>query len=201
MLNEEEHRRIGQAIREAETQTRADIVCVVARQSSSYSAVPVLWAALVALLLPWPVALLSAWSPLRLLTLQVAAFILVATVLSWGRLRFVLVPRAIKRIRAERAAFEHYYAHGLTRTPERLGLLIFVSFAERYIRVVADDGLCEWIPDAAWRPAIDALADAIRRGELADGLVTAIAACREPLALHFPARGGAHALPDKVYVV
>lgn len=201
MLNEEDHRRIGRAIREAETQTRADIVCVVARQSSSYSAVPVLWAALVAFLLPWPVALLSGWSPLRLLTLQAAAFILVATALSWGSLRFLLVPRAIKRIRAERAAFEHYYAHALTRTPERLGVLIFVSFAERYIRVVANDGVCAKIPDEAWGPAIDALADAIRRGDLTHGLVAAIAACREPLALHFPAQGGAHALPDKVYLV
>ena len=120
MLNEDEHRRIGRAIREAETQTSADIVCVVARQSSSYSAVPVLWGALVALLLPWPIALFSAWSPLRLLGVQAAVFILIATMLSWGRLRFFFVPRAIKRIRAERAAFEHYYAHGLTRTPERV---------------------------------------------------------------------------------
>lgn len=201
MLDEGEHRRIGQAIREAETQTRADIVCVVARQSSSYSAVPVLWAALIALLLPWPIALLTAWSPLRLLGLQSAAFILVATTLSWGSLRFIFVPRAIKRIRAERAAFEHYYAHGLTRTPERLCLLIFVSFAERYIRVVADDGLSATIPDAAWQPAVDTLAAAIRRGALAEGLVAAIDACREPLALHFPAQGGTHALPDKVYLV
>lgn len=201
MLDEDEHRRIGQAIREAETQTRADIVCVVARQSSSYSAVPILWAALVALLLPWPVALLSTWSPVRLLALQAAAFIVVATMLSWGGLRFLLVPAAIKRIRAERAAFEHYHARGLTRTPERLGLLIFVSYAERYIRIVADDGLSAKIPDAAWRPAVDALATDIRRGDLAGGLVAAIQACREPLALHFPAEGGAHALPDKVYVV
>jgi putative membrane protein len=201
MLSDEEHRRIGQAIREAETHTRADIVCIVARQSSSYSAVPVLWAALFALVLPWPVAILTASSPLRILSLQIATFIVLAMLLSWGRLRFALVPRAIKRLRAERAAFEHYYAHGLTRTPERLGLLIFVSVAERYIRIVADDGLCAKIPDPAWQPAVNTLAAAIRRGALADGLIASIEACRGPLALHFPAQGGAHALPDKVYVI
>lgn len=40
MLNEDEHRRIGRAIREAETQTSADIVCVVARQSSTTAPFP-----------------------------------------------------------------------------------------------------------------------------------------------------------------
>lgn len=201
MLTEQDHRRIGQAIREAETQTSAEIVCVVARQSSSYSAVPVLWAAFMALVLPWPVAVLTTWSPVRLLGIQAAAFILVTIALSWGKLRFLFVPRAIMRIRAERAAFEQYCARGLTRTTRRLGILIFVSLAERYIRVVADDGLVATIPEAEWQNAVDKLAAAISSGALADGLVAAIDACREPLTVHFPADGGPHVLPDKVYVV
>jgi putative membrane protein len=201
MLTPEDHRRIADAIRDAEARTSADIVCVVARQSSDYSAVPVLWAALAALVLPWPVALLTPWSPLRILALQIAAFVVIGTVLSLGRLRFALVPRAVKRLRAHRAAVEQYHAHGLTRTPKRLGLLIFVSFEERTIRIVADDGLSARIADREWQPAVDALAAAIRRGALADGLVAAIGECLVPLSRHFPPEDGAHALPDKVYVV
>jgi putative membrane protein len=201
MLTDADHRRIADAIRAAETRTSADIVCVVARQSSSYSFVPVLWAALLALVLPWPMAVLTPWSPLRILAIQIVAFMVLAGLLSLGRLRLLFVPRAVKRLRAHRAAIEQYHAHGLTRTPRRLGLLIFVSWEERYIRIVADDGLSARIADAEWRPAVDVLADAIRRGALADGLVAAIDACLVPLSRHFPPEGGAHALPDKVYVV
>lgn len=120
--------------------------------------------------------------------------------LSWGRLRFFFVPRAISANPGRTCSLRALLRPWPDPHARRLSL-IFVSFAERYIRIVADDGLCTKIPDAAWRPAVDGLAAAIRSGDLAGGLVAAIDTCRAPLALHFQAQGSGHTLPDKVYVV
>ena len=46
--------RISAAITDAERKTRGETVAVVAEQSSRYQHVPFMWAALLALAVPWP---------------------------------------------------------------------------------------------------------------------------------------------------
>jgi putative membrane protein len=201
VLSEAEQTRVGDAIRAAERRTSAEILCVLMRASSAYSSVPPLWGALVALVSPWPMVVLTSWSVLRILELQIAIFIAATLLFSWRPLRLMLVPKAIRRIRAQRAAMEQFHARGLTRTHSRRGLMIFVSVAERAVHVVADEGIATVIADASWQPVVDALAGAIAKGHIVEGFEAAVGACAEILASHFPAGEGGGELPDKIYVL
>jgi putative membrane protein len=111
-----------------------------------------------------------------------------------------LVPRRIKRVRAHRAAMEQFHARGLGRLESRAGVLVYVSLAERYARIVVDDHLAAKIHATEWRAAVDALTAHIKDGRIADGFVAAIARCGAVLAQHAP---GAHTgkLPDRLYVI
>jgi hypothetical protein len=52
-FREVDRKAIKAAIREAEAQSCGQIVCVLARSSSDYSAIPIEWAAVFGLIVPW----------------------------------------------------------------------------------------------------------------------------------------------------
>src|SRR6266700_6761616 len=78
---------IAAAIWSAEQRTSGQIVCVLRRSSSEYFYVPALWAALVALITPWPPIVLTQWSVQRISLAQIAVFAVAVLVLSWPPLR------------------------------------------------------------------------------------------------------------------
>jgi len=140
-------------------------------------------------------------SVVRILAAQVMIFVTVGLVLMWTPLRMALVPRAIKRTRAHRAGMEQFFARGIAQTKNRMGVMIFVSLAEHYAHVVADDGIAQRVDHAVWRATVDALTSQIAHGRVADGFIAAIERCGAVMAEIAPADGSGHALPDRIYVL
>jgi putative membrane protein len=195
--------KIAAAIRAVEARTTGEIVCVLARTSSDATGLPVLLAALAALVLPWLLIAFTALSVQRILALQAIVFLVLLIVLCMPRLRVALMPRAARRQLAHRLAMEQFAARGIARKRDRCGILIFVSLAERYARIIADDGIAARVPQAQWQAAIDALIAEIKRGAIADGFLAAIDLCGNELATHFPRSDAAsgHELPDRIYLI
>jgi len=201
MLTKEDHAAIAAAIRAAEQHTSAQIVCVLARASSRYAHVPIMWASLLALLAPWPLIYFTPWSIQRIFLVQLVVFIIASLAFSWMPLRLILVPRAVQRARAHRAALEQFVVRGISRTHNRSGILIFVSLAERYARIIADEGIAHKVSGLEWQAAIDALTAHMRDGHIATGFIAAIERCGAVLAAHAPPDDSAKELPDRLYVV
>ena len=198
-----EQQKIGAAIRAAEQNTTGEIVCVLARSSSDATALPILLAATGALVLPWLLVAFTALAVERILALQIIVFLLLVLVLCLPAVRVALVPRAARRHIAHRVAMEQFLARGIARKKDRCGVLIFVSLAERYVRIIADEGIAARVPQAHWQGAVDTLVTHIKNGDIANGFVAAIALCGNELAAHFPRADAAagHELPDRIYVI
>jgi putative membrane protein len=197
----EDHEAIAAAIGEAEKQTSGQIVCVLAHSSSDYAHIPILWASVLALFVPWPLIYFTPWSVQRIFLLQLAVFIVAALAFSWMPLRLALVPRTVRRVRAHRAALEQFFVRGISHTKNRTGVLIYVSLAERYARIVADEGIAQKVHNSEWQTAIDALTGHMRDGRIAAGLTAAIERCGAVLAAHAPPDGAPNALPNRLYVM
>ena len=201
LLTEDDRNAITTAIHEAEQRTRGQIVCVLARSSSDYSAVPIQWAAVLALIVPWPLIYLTQLSIQRVFAVQIAAFILAVVILSWPALRIALVPSPVRRARAHRAAIEQFYLRGLANTKHRCGVLIFASMAEHYARIIADQGIAEKTKRADWQNAVDALTQHMHEGRIGAGFVAAIERCGAVLAAHAPPADPPDHLPDRIFVL
>lgn len=199
-LTTQDYERIAEAIRRAEETTSGEIVCVLARRSSDYAYVSPLWAAFIALVAPWPMLLFTDLSAREIFAAQITIFIVSALIVSWGPVRFLLTPRIVKRARAQRAAIEQFFTRGVAATKGSTGVLIFVSCAERYARIIADDAVAAKIANDEWRGALDLLLADMRQERIADGFVAAIEECARLLAQHAPP-GGEDELPDKIYVM
>jgi putative membrane protein len=200
-LAKQDHDNVSAAIHEAEKQTCGQIVCVLAHSSSADGYIPIVWASVLSLFTPWPLIYFTQWSVQRIFLLQLAVFIVVGLIFSLTPLRLALVPGTVRRARAHRAALEQFVVRGIDRTRNRSGVLIFVSLAEHYARIIADEGIAAKVQTAEWQDAIDALTAHMRDGRIAAGFVAAIERCGAVLAAHAPPDGSANELPDRLYVV
>lgn len=200
-FTKEQHEAVSAAIRAVERNTSGQIVCVLARSSSAYAHIPILWASALALIVPWPLIDFTPWSVQRIFLVQLVVFLVAALVFSWMPVRLLLVPRAAQRARAHRAALEQFVVRRVAHTKNRTGILIFVSLAEHYARIVADEGIAQKVPNSEWQAAIDAMVSHMRSGDIAAGFIAAIERCGTVLAAHAPPDGSVNELPDRLYVM
>jgi putative membrane protein len=200
-LTKQDYDAVSAAIREAEQRTCGQIVCVLTHASSAYAHIPILWSSLLALFTPWPLIYFTQWSVQRIFLAQLIVFLVAALAFSWAPIRILLVPRAIRRARAHRAALEQFVLRGISRTRNRCGVLIFVSLAEHYARIIADEGVAQKVNPAEWQAAIDALITHMGDGQIAAGFIAAIERCGAVLAQHAPPDGSANELPDRLYLI
>jgi putative membrane protein len=200
-LTREDHEAISAAIHVAEQKTSGQIVCVLARASSDYGYVPIVWASMLALLIPWPLIFFTPWSVQRIYLLQIAMFLVAGIIFSWMPLRVLLVPGVVRRAQAHRTALEQFVVRRIAHTKNRCGVLIFVSVAEHYARIIADEVVAQKVPNTEWQGAIDALTAHMHDGRIAAGFVAAIERCGAVLAAHAPPDGSPNVLPDRLYVM
>ena len=85
------------------------------------------------------------------------------------------------------------------RTAARIGVLIYLSLAERRAEIVADDAIHAEVAAERWGEAMAALVAEVRDGRPGDGMAAAVAQIGAVLAEHFPQdRGRRNELPDRL---
>lgn len=174
---------VEQAVSRIEARTDAEIVVVAAERSGTYRDLAYLLAAGVTLvavaglaLVPWAV------HPLAL----VADYAITWGIVAWlGNTRWVVrwLTSATRRQQQVRDAAEaEFHRESVHATPDRTGLLVYVSALEGQVRVLPDAGLEGRVPPGAWAAALAAFAH-----DDLDHFLEGLDALGELLAEHVPA--------------
>ena len=194
---------ISGAIRAAEARTKGEIVTVVAHASNAYLWQTLSCAALAAFVIPGLIGpFVGLVSSGDLFFVQLLALVVPECPLLIPAVRFALVPGAIKRANARRCAREQFLVHGLHRTQGRTGVLIFVSVCERYVEILADDGINAKVDQGEWQGIVDAFVADVRAQRVADGFISAVAKVGDLLARHVPAEArNPDELPNKLFII
>jgi putative membrane protein len=186
-LTDHDRQKIASAITETERTTGGELVAVVAQAASDYRYVTVLGPALAALLLPAILLTIepgmSAWT---LYLAQAATFIVLALLAHLPPVRMALIPDTMKRRRASRLAREQFFEQRLHLTQARTGVLIFVSVAEHYVEIIADEGINALVPPGTWDRAVTDFVERVRAEQIAEGFLAVIEVVGTRLAEHFP---------------
>ena len=203
MLSEQEHAAVAGAIREAEAGTAGEIRVVVhARPLVRTPFFGLMWAALLALVLPWPLALFTTLDTPALLALQAATFVVAGALLMLSPLGALTIPRFAREEAGRAAAVDHFLALGMHQTRGRTGVLIMVAPAEHLVEVVADEAIHAQVGHEAWQGVCALVLAGARDGRLAEGLADGVAEAGRILARHAPAGpDDANELPDRVIVM
>ena len=198
-ITEQDRAQISAEIRAAESRTAGEIYVVIDREAHAYWAVPMLWASLIALLMPWPLHLLTYWATTTILVTQVLTFVAVSLLASHPALHFRLVPRFLAADRARRMAQAQFMAHGVHLTENRTGVLIYVAIVDRRVEIVADAGINSKVAQSEWDELADQVANSARVNRLLDGLLLGVRRAGILLAEHFPRSiDDRNELPDSV---
>jgi putative membrane protein len=185
-FTDKERAAIEAAITRAEKTTSGEIVVVVAPASGGYWSLALMWSALAALAVPLPFILLTKWPVEYIYLLQLTTFVVCVALAQIEGLRLAVTPKAIQRARAHDKAIEQFLAQNMHTTRGRTGVLIYVSFAEHYAEVIADDGIYKKVRPTVWEEVIAELTGHLARGTRDQGFITAIEMCGKILAEHFP---------------
>ncbi|MFZ5931946.1 MAG: TPM domain-containing protein [Pseudomonadota bacterium] len=188
-LSPEERDRIEAAVAAAEKRTSVEFAVVVAQASDEYAFFPLLWAGVLALLSGGAIAIaMPVLSTSLSFAIQAGVFIAAGLLLQLKYLRPHLAPPATQRAYASRMAQQQFAALVNEQTRGDVGLLLFVSLAERHVEVLADNGIGARIPQSAFQSIIKGFIQDVHRGKIADGFIAAIEGCTLLLQQHFPAR-------------
>ncbi len=123
---------------------------MISRRAGAYRSVVLLTALIAALILPWPLIVLTGWSATTILLAQAALVAAILAASQNARLRLALVPRRLRSARAREAGQRAFWSRGLSRTRSRTGVLLYLSLAERHAEIVTDLGVLQRIPAESW---------------------------------------------------
>jgi putative membrane protein len=184
-LSHSERQRIAAAVQAAEARAGVHISTAAVPASDRYAMYPLVWAALIALLIGGALALLMPAMGLReAFAIEASLFVMLSLVFEWRPIRLILVPRRIAHARASALAHREFAARILAHHGDRGGVLLFVSFGERYAEVIGDRITHARIGDEGWNKILAALVSAARSGRHADGIIAAVDECAAQLAAH-----------------
>lgn len=193
-FSEQERKQVEAAVQAAEKQTAGEIVCLIESASYRYPMANVIGATVFAI----PLALvlthiLGGW--LWIGTQNLWLFLGVSGVL-WGLL-YLTVDRVpmIKRWfiskremdeEVEEAAVTSFFYHGLYRTRDANGILLFISVFEHKVWILADHGINAKVATGQWDEIVAQVTEGLRKGHRAQAIVAAVATIGDMLATHFP---------------
>jgi putative membrane protein len=189
LLSEEDQEIIGETVKKAEAITSGEIVFAITNASANYNYATLLgaiigMAALTAIYLALPLVH-TITEALWVQFISLALFYAILPYVPWRRL---LISRGEMDARVHEAAFMQFYSSGLHRTREENGIEIFLSVFEKRVVVIADRGIHKKMGNVRWDEVRDKIINGIHSGKPREGICSAIEACGESLAKHFPRR-------------
>lgn len=202
LLNEDEQRQVAEAIHRVERDTDAELVTVLAPRADNYAYIPLLWAGLLALVVPGAINYFPGWLTAWELTLvQWATFAVLGLAFRHPALTTRLIPQSIRHWRAANLARRQFLEQDLHHTEDGTGMLIFVSEAERYVEILVDRGISSRISDETWQSIVAAFTRRVKGGETLQGFLECIEACGDQLKSQVPATHERNELPNHLIVL
>lgn len=209
---------IKEAVSEQEKNTSGEIALAVAPQSSSYAFWELLTALFTALvlvgcLIPFSAQIYSflnliSWPertwilPTFYVLVGVAVAFIVYLLYKIPTFKRRLTPVESRRTAVNNRALRHFVQSGVYRTGGQTGILIFVSYFEREIRILPDTGINSKVSQDLWNLIADEMTDYLAKGKVKEALLAAINRCGSLLAQNFPVESPAqNQLPDGLVIL
>jgi putative membrane protein len=180
---------IKAAVHEAESKISGEIVPVIVGKSGYYtianyksSMMTACFVFLLIIIFDRYVPAMAVYDPLLIFLMVVAAGIIGAMIptLADGVRRMLVSQRHMDhatRQRAENAFLEEE----VFNTRHRTGIMIFISFFEHEVIIMADQGISQVVEQKEWDKLVRDLTEHIRQGKVTEGIVAAVKRCGEIL--------------------
>lgn len=202
LLSKSDQQAVTAAINKVERETDAELVTVLTAQSDNYSYIPLVWAGILALLVPGIANYFGGWFGADILLLvQWGSFVTLSMLFRIPGINTRLIPAQVRYWRASNLARRQFLEQNLHHTNGATGMLIFVSEAERYVEILVDEGIARVLDNTVWEDIVADFTAKVRQGQTRQGFLDCIAACGALLKEHVPATHERNELPDHLVIL
>jgi len=201
-LSKEDMKKIGSAVKRAESKTSGEIATAMIKESYNYAIYELMFAVIIGFLY-FVIMMFFAGNIEQLLQgkfwdysvnyllmfygfstfIVITIFYFIGNISSIDRL---IVPKKIRQQKVQERATRYFMESGVYNTKDRTGILIFISIMERRVELLADSGINEKIPEEKWQNIVDNIIKGIKQKEIAIHLTESITECGDLLSEHFP---------------
>ena len=185
IFTQSELQEVRRAVKEAEDRTGGEFVPVFVKESDFYE--EVLWRAgfVFAFITGSLLIILDAatdwllWVPCSFWLIIVLASGLGGVFLAMNidMLRRTFAGRRILQERAHKKAQLMFFNLGVFNTRQRIGIMIFISFFEHQVIVIADEGINAVIPQEEWDMVVKTITGELKENHKVKAVLTGISAC------------------------
>ena len=218
-LKDEDFKAIKEAVAAAEAKTTGEIAVAVAPESARYCFWELLAADCVGMLvllcmIPFSSKILELYRrlywqnepgwilPVFFIVSCLASVLIAFYLANIPVLDRLVIPPSVRKTCVTNRAFRYFTESGVYDTAEHSGILIFVSYMEHQVRIVADAGISSKISQDMWNLIADEMAENIGKGQVKTAFTTAIEKCGTLLADNFPPHEeNPNELPDGLVIV
>lgn len=203
-LSNEAFDKVAQSIKAAESKSSGEIVLALTAESSDYSfwelfAAVIVSLALTICMLPFAGDILGFYESLNWSAEDWALpaiygfasfFLILILFVAFNfflPLDRIVIPRLFKSKAVSDRAMRAFVECGIHSTRDSTGILIFVSYLEKEVRILADKGIAQKIGPDLWRLIANGLAEEIGKKNVQAAFCEAVEKCGELLAQYFPA--------------
>ena len=202
LLSKSDQEAVTAAINKVERETDAELVTVLTAQSDNYSYIPLVWAGILALLVPGIGNYFGNWFGADMLMLVLwGTFVVLSLLFRMPGINTRLIPRQVRYWRASNLARRQFLEQNLHHTEGGTGMLIFVSEAERYVEILVDQGIADVLDNSVWESIVADFSEKVRQGQTRQGFLDCIAACGKLLKEHVPATHERNELPNHLVIL
>lgn len=201
-FSEKDFAEIEDAVKRVEKKTQGEVAVALTAESASYALWEVLASLFTSLVMFCCMIPLSdqiyGWLGSRFWDVQpwylCVFFVIVCTVITillyvFYNVPFIdrlVIPSGAKHAAVTNRAMRWFAESGVYSTEKNCGVLVFVSYFEHEVRIVADKGISSKISDDLWNLIADEMTDSISKGNLKEAYISAIEKCGNLLAENFP---------------
>lgn len=215
-LSETERKEVEKAVEQAEKVTRCEFVCALATRSSPYHSALRWWSlvgAVVGLLCIGTLDHLrnaaGDWAHINSIAFVpallgiIGGFLLVPSIANRiPKLVFMFVSQERQAVAVNRAVSFLYGEHEVSHTEERVGMLLYLSLAERKFVLLADRGVLKVLGQDGLEELTKAATDSLARGEHGKAFITVLQSATERLKGEFPyLEGDQNELSDRLLAI
>lgn len=188
-FSEADMQQIKAAVHEAESKISGEIVPVIVPRSGYYNIANYKAGIMAASLVFLLIVVFDKFVPAYAIYDPLLIFIIVITggmfgaVLPnfWDSLRRMLVSQVHMEHATRQRAENAFLKEEVFNTRHRTGIMIFVSFLEHEVIVMADRGISKVVEQKVWDKIVRDLTESIRKRKITEGIITAIKQCGDVL--------------------
>ena len=201
-LSKDDMKKIGSAVKKAESKTSGEIATAIIKESYDYAIYELMFAVVIGFGY-FVIMMFFAGNIEQILQekfwdysvnylimfygfstfIVITIFYFIGNISSIDRL---IVPKKIRLQKVQERATRYFMESGVYNTKDRTGILIFISILERRVELLADSGINEKISAEKWQNIVNNIIKGIKQKDIAAHLTESINECGDLLTEHFP---------------